>query len=746
MCDGTSAECPVDLRALAGQSCTDTKGRGGKCYDGVCITLDNACEAADGSGSRSCGFTSCNADLQCKPSALAPPTSCAAVPVSTSSGSGGNTPVPNGAGCSLVPSDVCVNGICANATAAAVARWVAHPWSPCPVQCGSAQQNRTVTCQLWDGTVLNDSHCSGSDKPSTDRPCGMGCDACDTEVVNVMCEATAMCVPCDVIGLDLYSCHNPGYRCVCTDGYYGDYCQLAPYFSGQKVGVIDNSVFKEVTTLPKGAAMQLEWTSFGTMRTVALWLKRTDDDLHWPVYMSDGPVSNDQISSRQNVSDATRATHTWKIPANLPVGKYQPQVSYSPRAQTGYFDTVEITCDDAVTCGGHGTCDTNGMCVCNPGFSGPDCNPKCSTPGYCGGHGVCNQDSGQCVCSDNWTGERCGTPPANLSCPATTCNAGVLADCDETGGTCDCTYARETAGFFGGATCSKCQLSCGNGGSLPEGTCKQCRCTHEHWTGPECRRREYHMELAIKEANFDRTQGVYADTFVPALKVDVMTMLRTAISGVFRDQAAEHVRYLDASNHASRIIVRLRLATFYSDSTPEPAAQFAAWKSSINSSVSDPNSKIFRGAVIRHLDTSMNDESRGFENGVRWCDPATTNCELDWPDETMLDKILLYGGIALSVCVVAAALYCCFCMNRRQKRLERVARANRQQETATRALQRSLSDKNAGQGGVQMSSVSQSSASPRAHAPRQSRRSQREQPAMVIAEDDPSLKERRISL
>uniref|UniRef100_A0A4W5KQ79 EGF-like domain-containing protein n=1 Tax=Hucho hucho TaxID=62062 RepID=A0A4W5KQ79_9TELE len=108
----------------------------------------------------------------------------------------------------------------------------------------------------------------------------------------------------------------------------------------------------------------------------------------------------------------------------------------------------------------------NGQCVCDPGFTGPDCSSE-SCPGNCNNKGRCV--NGQCVCDTGFTGPDCSTK----ACPGNCKNGGKCVN-----GKCVC-----DSGFTGPYCSTKsCPGNCSNRGKCVNG---QCVCD-SGFTGPDC--------------------------------------------------------------------------------------------------------------------------------------------------------------------------------------------------------------------------------------------------------------------
>ena len=166
----------------------------------------------------------------------------------------------------------------------------------------------------------------------------------------------------------------------------------------------------------------------------------------------------------------------------------------APKAPTaGLHDEAKSCPHD---CWGLGTCNLGmGVCLCLPGFAGPDCSEGIC-PRNCSGRGVCvagtqpratalrgfatNETSarefwrGGCRCAAGWTGRDC----ALLVCPHGCHGHGTCVN-----GTCACESG------YAGATCDKaqCPWPCRNGGACVGGGQHgaSCRCPPT-FGGPDC--------------------------------------------------------------------------------------------------------------------------------------------------------------------------------------------------------------------------------------------------------------------
>ena len=98
----------------------------------------------------------------------------------------------------------------------------------------------------------------------------------------------------------------------------------------------------------------------------------------------------------------------------------------------------------SVNCGAHGACSVvTGQCVCTDGYSGANCqvppngpppNGACGSV-TCGAHGTCSSATGDCVCVDGYAGANCQVPPQTNPCAGVDCGHG---SCSEATGACVC--------------------------------------------------------------------------------------------------------------------------------------------------------------------------------------------------------------------------------------------------------------------------------------------------------------------
>ena len=202
---------------------------------------------------------------------------------------------------------------------------------------------------------------------------------------------------------------------------------------------------------------------------------------------------------------------------------------------TGEACEAAVAC--ASGCNNHGTCDAlSGRCVCQPGWSGSDCEhescpvgpngePPCHGRGRClsgvcecdatqgagancrvaelpatwavgsclhgcNGHGSCNATIGACVCEPGWAGQWCQHKHCAVDCVHGTCVHGVCA-CDPgwEGVSCELQQCL-VAGGDGSST-----TGCGSHGDCIQpaepGTFAECRC-HRGYAGADCSEADPH--------------------------------------------------------------------------------------------------------------------------------------------------------------------------------------------------------------------------------------------------------------
>lgn len=172
-------------------------------------------------------------------------------------------------------------------------------------------------------------------------------------------------------------------------------------------------------------------------------------------------------------------------------------------------DPEHIDC--SFDCGKNGICNLlTGSCVCNSGWSGPDClicdekfyGPTCQSCPYCNddkfveawNHGYCNDGlngDGSCICLGVWLGDSCEFCPDGyynyFDRTCRICPKCVNGSCDQSSGNCICnsgwsgTLCSSCADGFFGPNCLPCP-DCGNHGDCVNGDCV----CDPHWIGTTC--------------------------------------------------------------------------------------------------------------------------------------------------------------------------------------------------------------------------------------------------------------------
>lgn len=142
-----------------------------------------------------------------------------------------------------------------------------------------------------------------------------------------------------------------------------------------------------------------------------------------------------------------------------------------------------------VNCGNHGVCDsTDGSCSCVDGYTGANCQVppddfnRCAGVS-CNGHGTCEPDNGQCLCDDGYEGANCQIELDPSICNGKTC--GGHGECDILTGECDCDIGWDGANCELPEETSYCDTaSCGVGVCNDE--TRSCTCVMG-WSGPDCK-------------------------------------------------------------------------------------------------------------------------------------------------------------------------------------------------------------------------------------------------------------------
>jgi len=342
-------------------------------------------------------------------------------------------------------------------------------WSDCNVYCGDGVQTRDVRCRDTNPNtyvgipyeLVDDSHCTGMDRPASQSKCSMPTSICQgnsVTQVNGRCEAGA---------------------CLCRTGYGGLNCTIAP--------AIQNVVTNSQTFsggIPRDERLEISWDSMGQLDFVSILLVR--DDPSWPFGQY---IAQDIVNTGHYVWTVGQAIK------DLQSGDGYHIIVWFSQSVTGQSEKFTIADPCAyITCGEYGTCN-DGVCECINGYSGINCGQgpceraQCSTQystcdnaawvnsgrtGVFAGLGVCN-------CTGGWSGSQCKTRPGctancqnggdHVNAIIKIADAGVTPQPDSPSecGTCACTNR------WTGPTCEVCPLTCENGGKV-NANCTGCEC------------------------------------------------------------------------------------------------------------------------------------------------------------------------------------------------------------------------------------------------------------------------------
>ncbi|ETO29129.1 hypothetical protein RFI_07995 [Reticulomyxa filosa] len=405
-CDGESASCPADTFKIEGQSCANGTGY---CYNGGCVSIENQCEVKGdlyGNGNNYVACTSYGSTTYDWKTSSCSYLKCV-------SGSGGQCSVlsssvyyDKGTPCIInsssqdLPSQ-CVNNKCSPSASILTYKWTAGKWDECSQACRQddssplGTQNRTVSCTLQDGTVVNSSLCDSSAKPVTGQYCNdYICDFCRAGT-----NGENICYPNG-------DCNNAQQRCDCDYGYAGPSCKIIPsltwigvtrrmfvvngvthvwradpddkYNSSNSQSNIVTTPIRgvySITNLTVGDTISLRWNSTGNLQSLAVGLWNRDPD-SWVQYAGSGLATDNQNCTDPYLLKLECDDYSFQIPAGLIPGEYQILVRFN-NEHTIYSEVLNITCSDG---------------LCN------------ST-----GHGQCSANKTECDCSDNWFGSSCGS-------------------------------------------------------------------------------------------------------------------------------------------------------------------------------------------------------------------------------------------------------------------------------------------------------------------------------------------------
>eukprot|EP01130_Rhizamoeba_saxonica_P004210 TRINITY_DN1727_c0_g1_i1.p1 TRINITY_DN1727_c0_g1~~TRINITY_DN1727_c0_g1_i1.p1 ORF type:complete len:1006 (+),score=245.16 TRINITY_DN1727_c0_g1_i1:45-3062(+) len=131
--------------------------------------------------------------------------------------------------------------------------------------------------------------------------------------------------------------------------------------------------------------------------------------------------------------------------------------------------------DCNIASGGGSRCDhETGECVCNFGYTGPNCEGL-SCPLDCSGNGNCSTTNGTCTCEDGYSGAACNV--ISIECDPPCCSSG---SCNKNTGKCTC-----GGRSFGSSCCLiGCTDNCNENGVCDTST-GICTCD-ENWIGADC--------------------------------------------------------------------------------------------------------------------------------------------------------------------------------------------------------------------------------------------------------------------
>ena len=218
-------------------------------------------------------------------------------------------------------------------------------------------------------------------------------------------------------------------------------------------------------------------------------------------------------------------------------------------AKTPSF-TIERACERRdVGCNNGGAC-VMGQCVCTDEFMGERCEQLRCEEDACV-HGHCER--GECVCdSGSFFGPHCDKEHI---CAKRNCGHGMQED-DSCMCTCDWGWS--------GEHCDQCSISCGAGGSVDD-TCQQCICA-PHRTGPQCEYeyRDVRVFFSLPLESISSTPSMQ-ESFVHILKNEISSAMSvsatrievphiygttTTTSGE-TSQAVARIRFLDGDYNSA---------------------------------------------------------------------------------------------------------------------------------------------------------------------------------------------------
>ena len=271
-----------------------------------------------------------------------------------------------------------------------------------------------------------------------------------------------------------------GGVCVCSDGYRGVDCSIAPSCPR---GRASGGVASAARLFALSAATKHSLPAGGT----------ADD----PIGLDcSGRGVCDQGECRCFVGWTGPACESKACPGSPPChGRGSCLADGSCACEPGWtgLGCAIRTCAHLSDCHGRGFC-ADGSCVCSEGWTGDACEAReCLQGCGAGGHGTCDVASGKCVCADGWSGELCDEPPAcpngcsghgacvhgkcvceanagGADCSELTCPGGCSGhgSCNTRTGVCEC-----DAGYEGTPNCEHkaCEKDCHHNGLCSDGKC-----------------------------------------------------------------------------------------------------------------------------------------------------------------------------------------------------------------------------------------------------------------------------------
>eukprot|EP01083_Nonionella_stella_P164502 544590_1 len=424
VCDGTSPECPPDLKHVEGTTCLSDSGNSfGYCYAGSCKSLDTQCQlygAATGT-SYSVAPSSC-ADFpavqwQVDETRCASSIKCYRANDDQCLRLNGEEP-DNGIPCnqSLSPSQAsqCVDGVCEYSSDIFTYRWTVSPWSACNSSCKldsgliAGYQQRIVECTLQNGTAVDDESLCQPDfvvpRPSSSRICN-----------DYVCDFCAMQPWGKTICGDHGDCSDELKVCDCHSGWSGARCDVSPslnfsaivshlyqnissqhtiaqridpcgngtdsYDSDTKTETFYYQNVSDLTQLLIGSTVGVRWTSGGAISLLAVGLQEVDaesgeavtDNYEFPLYVGTSlAYDNSKCDDDPCYENLQCNDFTFKIAESLIPSTYKLLIRFNNEFAIE-SPILTITCNENL-CAPNGNCSSDGSrCICAAGYSGDSC-------------------------------------------------------------------------------------------------------------------------------------------------------------------------------------------------------------------------------------------------------------------------------------------------------------------------------------------------------------------------------------